>query len=411
MDKVPKHSTILRRLNADAIELSSDVESAAGSDLDIGRKQPPSNKRNLFTLKLPMPIGTCISRKQYRKNGLVLLALVKVCAVIFLGTVIGSSILERLSASDVSIKNNNFHMLNNNIADANSNCKVCGKLFGMLYQYCSGSTAVLGHIRKLFKAHYRVGVIHGGELHKPSKNMYYEQIKNSYLGENTDIADNDILVESFNMYSKKATLEQKILVFKQDYESVMSTYEKSTLESAYIGILRKNKLDRFLCKIKDCFGREDRIGYMVYAENGTKVTNYACFKRRQEQSNIKLKIHVHVPKLISFMQRQLLEDKKLISNVKKIIYPSEIQYYEDLWAFEYTADDNVFEQSMNAWETLLRNSFIDDDVFDRNIIKNNSLPMKNTRSLSLHKDTIDNFDEVSKALKNAQPPLDHFLRL
>ena len=91
--------------------------------------------------------------------------------------------------------------------------------------------------------------------------------------------------------------------------------------------------------------------------------------------------------------------------------PGKTHYYEDLYAFEYTPDENVFQECIELWLSLLKSFFIEDDI-DKEIVKKNLLPLKNSRHPpSPHSESILNFDQVKKALQEADPPLDYFLRM
>ena len=137
--------------------------------------------------------------------------------------------------------------------------------------------------------------------------------------------------------------------------------------------------------VKDCF---TTIGLTLFINNKTKAN--LCFQRKK-YNNLPLKIKFDKFGLIKFMQKAVKRDRKNFANYKQLAYPSKIQYYEDLFAFEYTSNLTIFEQSMDAWTMLLK-SFVD---VDRSILKDKLESLRNIRPYpETHVNTMENFYQV-----------------
>lgn len=209
------------------------------------------------------------------------------------------------------------------------------------------------------------------------------------------------MLESYKLQNDFHLKNGEIFFVKALYDDM--SYLKRLDNFLYTSVLRKNKLDQFLCRVRDCF--EPTYGYPVLAINGTKTN--LCFKRRQSPS-LEVKAHVHVDKLQEYLHfRQKSDYKHREENNGNTVQISDAQYYEDLFAFTTSSDPDVFQASVKSWHKLLWRLL----KVDHNILINVLLPLKNTRKPpSAHVRLIHNFYEVKHALEKSEPALDHYLR-
>jgi hypothetical protein len=107
------------------------------------------------------------------------------------------------------------------------------------------------------------------------------------------------------------------------------------------------------------------------------------------------------------MRKQETKIETEIKAYSSVVYPGKSFSTEELFAYEYTSDQDVFVQSQNAWSQLISSAIdVDQDLLAR-VMK----PWQNTLKQKPHSDVIYNIEDVVSALKNAIPPLDHYLRV
>lgn len=223
----------------------------------------------------------------------------------------------------------------------------------LLYTGCSGSGATYTLSREILIAHgLNVTYFRWPEKHlinyaasKIDKMARIEAEKHKKKPKK-----DDIIYEKMKIINKRSSLHNEILFTKAYYPNV-NVFKR--LDFKFSGMLRKNKLDRSMCFVNDCFKAKRGIGslgYSVFAENGTKEE--LCFHRRNIKG-LKTKVYFFADKLKEFMLWDISRDKELIQSYSSITHPGKIQYYEDLYEFEYTADEDVFQKSFDAWHSLL----------------------------------------------------------
>ena len=97
--------------------------------------------------------------------------------------------------------------------------------------------------------------------------------------------------------------------------------------------------------------KSTKLGYTIFAENGTKSN--LCFQSYY-YPDVKLKTYFHIDYLIKFLLKKIATEKEDIQRSEDLITSTNnVQYYKDLFIFEYTSDYNTFQESMNAWYLLL----------------------------------------------------------
>lgn len=74
--------------------------------------------------------------------------------------------------------------------------------------------------------------------------------------------------------------------------------------------------------------------------------------------------------------------------------------YEDLTAFEYTDDEEVFQRSIEAW-SLLANHFVVDSNVDYDTIESEIGKMRNTRTISYQEESVQNYESFFQAIRDA----------
>jgi len=165
---------------------------------------------------------------------------------------------------------------------------------------------------------------------------------------------------------------------------------------------RSNLLDLAVCNVRDCFGPGSKIGYPVFATNGTRTS--ICFQRRS--SKVKVKAHIDTSILVKHLQRREGVLSKAINSLRPLTENGKSFTHEDLFAYEYTRDEDVFVQSRDVWINFL--SFAID--IDKATLTTLMRKYQGTLTVKPHSDVVENIDDVIVALKNAHPPLDHYLR-
>lgn len=335
-------------------------------------------------------------------------------AMLFLFAYVHAILFICVSSSETE-KSGNIHSppsITNNINDINEqinqiklkNSIEDGRIRTLLHYGCTGSTAAYYTMKEILSAHgFNVKNIQGNaEQDKPLHNKHVSQARINLRASNEKFNKNDLIFEMLKLLNDEAVSDNETLFIKSYYRSASIINELKN-DSLFAGIARRNKIDVAICRAKDCF---EGPGYSVFATNGTRADDL-CFQRR-EHPDIKLKIKFDPVKLVEFIQEESRLDEQRKKTIEKtLMLPSEIQFFEDLYEFEFTSDDAAFDKSFDAWTYLLK-SMVD---IDKDILRSILMRMRNTkRSFIPHNESIENFDEVVAALKQADPPYDHFIR-
>ena len=206
-------------------------------------------------------------------------------------------------------------------------------------------------------------------------------------------SEEEIIMNATVMLNQEQLKQGKITVFK--WEAIDSIVNHVGQENILFGsMVRENVLDRMICRIHDCFigGKIDGLGYPVFSGNGSRAE--LCFDRRSYEDGI-TKVHINPTKVVQFLHR---EEEGVVKIKKR---PSLVVTYEELMAFEYTADEGVWNASIDTWSALIDQYMGDSNSIDSGIIGNLFCPMRNSRKMGLHEDVIQNYDEVFEALRKA----------
>ena len=290
---------------------------------------------------------------------------------------------------------------------------------------CSGSGAIMHAMKTILRAH---GIktlrkkSENSELLKIKNNRYYNSAKerlSSRFDNDDEYDDGDVMLEAMKEYRDFHQTKNASLVFKtlSSFNNLeFATRLQNSLGVQFFQTVRENPLDRVICQVNDCFGSAEKLGYSVYASNGSMVlvngATKPCFGRRK----MKLpptKIFFHnLNQLKSRMyelEKEVTTDK---DEFRQLILPSHAHSYEELFAYEYSHDENVFQRSCNAWMDLLAGVGTEDFALEEKIVCDTLRNFGwNSRKLKPHSALIYNYDQVVETLRNADPPLDHYLHL
>ena len=138
-----------------------------------------------------------------------------------------------------------------------------------------------------------------------------------------------------------------------------------------------------------------------------KIEELVVQYKLKRVKDLKNKVYFNVEKFTTFIKGNLEEYAWIIQKYSIIIRARKIQQNKDLCTFECASNETIFQESIDAYTSLLK-AFVND--IDKNIIKEILLPLKNGRKpLPSYNESIANFEEVKKVLKEIHPPLDYFM--
>jgi len=259
---------------------------------------------------------------------------------------------------------------------------------------CSGSSATMDFTRKILQAH-GYGVPYGGEpilqKHEEIISVAKERLKATM---NREPTMNEILAEGIVYRTEMVTENNNIYLFKIKVVNkvILKTLEKLGAKFAFT--YRGNLLDRAICTSRDCFDK-GKLGHQVY-ENGTDAD--ACFDRRKH-SDEKLMANFNDSEvLFSEMERWKEDTRKVIHDQSNLWDPAEIATYEDLFKFEYTDSEQVFDDSVKKWNAFLKNFAEIQEPILRGVLET----FRNSRPPPApFKETLYNFDKLEEILNES----------
>ena len=281
-----------------------------------------------------------------------------------------------------------------------------GFLRVLIAEPCSGSSAIFKFTALILKAH-GYDVLDGGEplLRLKEKEHFYDDAKHSLMQSlGREPKHEEIMQEFLILFNKQAVLKNKIVLFTMNAipKYIMDTLE--SMDTKFALTYRRNILDRAICAVRDCFVEHNRhnpiVGRQVFS-NGTVAD--MCFNRRRSNENGMAEFD-DVEALMSYIKVKERLNEKRVKKFSPTVAPSVEVAYEDLFAFEYTNSDRVFESSVKEWCNFLRNF---GDIRE-DIVKEALIPYWNSMEKEQsHASVIYNANEIKDAL-DASPFRDYY---
>ena len=183
----------------------------------------------------------------------------------------------------------------------------------------------------------------------------------------------------------------------------MTLVSLQRMNATFIHTYRENVLDRAVCMIRDCFDNGEH-GYPISADSLEQSD--LCFKRRVNDT--KVMAHVlptKMPDMLKTYEEVIETDKRelpyLIGDD-----PTKVRPTEELFAYEYTSDEETFQRSLDAWSVILKDVLHLDSTALEKVMRKD----QNRFERTTHNNVIDNVDELEVALKASQPSLDSYIR-
>ena len=275
---------------------------------------------------------------------------------------------------------------------------------------CSGSTTVNNFLYQVLRDH---GVPIHDFRYRPEK-MYFanfemlternipshisEEVNEKYKSLGVVRPDpKEKMIEELSRLKEDLAQQNEDLMVKtgtRDMDYISAFQDK--FDALFTSIYRSNTLDTLICFIKDCYSWEvmKDLGYMVF-EDGTKA-DLCDESKKDELKSLKLRVHLEPNILIDHIDKLELQSQERIDISTPLVYPSKPQKSEDLFAYQYTSDEDTFQISLNAW-TMVLQSLV--KTVHKDILEKRMRPVQNKRSQTKHSDEIENYLEVYSALE------------
>mmetsp|Transcript_5419 Transcript_5419/g.12327 ORF Transcript_5419/g.12327 Transcript_5419/m.12327 type:complete len:484 (+) Transcript_5419:42-1493(+) len=313
----------------------------------------------------------------------------------------------------------------NSIGYSNTSTRENPIPLSIITEGCSGSSSLTDFLERILTAH-GLSIMQdefNGEIFYAAKNIYWDSavqkliqeggIPDTFAEEKAQNPDktknkpyiNKVILEAVNQTILSAAGNNQTLLFKSKPPSVLTSQNCSVAKSlkemgvAFAYLYRSNILDQAVCEVRDCFN--PGIGYPVLATNGTKTK--LCMRRRKV--SVKVKAHMNISRLVNFIHDR---ERKLLGNIealREFTESGKAFANEELYAFEYTSDEDTFAKGLDAWTKFL--SFAID--VDETILTDFMRRHQGTLQLKPHTEVIANINEVMTVLEEAGLSL--YLRL
>lgn len=274
----------------------------------------------------------------------------------------------------------------------------------LIAEGCVGSHGVAFIIAEIMNQHnLNVDLdMFGGEieLSEPEKNPFRSSAEALLRKEERFVSvfgprHDEIMAEAFVQMNEYASQQYRILFFKANTHHLDDTQRAVTrglksMNAKFASVVRENLLDRAICIIKDCLYTD--VGYPV--KDGVKTD--LCFSRR-ENKNVIVKAYISdFPKFIQFLNKMYWDGVRNLKYVDEMIAPARTESFEDLFQFEYTDNEEVFQKSHSAWISLLLSMI---ENIDEGIVEKVLRQYQNSHKMPPpHSELIENFDEFVDAL-------------
>jgi hypothetical protein len=255
---------------------------------------------------------------------------------------------------------------------------------------CAGSSATLQFTKVILHAHgYQVD----SKVSEPLLKLKRQAVIQNATDHLTEQLSREptyaeIVAESISILNQNATENGKIYLFKANSLGKVALDTLKKLGTKFAATYRESTMDQAVCMAMDCFAN---IGHPVFA-NGTRSD--LCFARRK--ADVKLLVDFDdIDKLKHTIER-IRSDNEVRRNHDSLYSPALYQSYEDLFKFEYTDSEKVFDESVFAWQSFLFNfGEIKEDIV-REVLR----PHHNSRPAPSHYSTrIHNFEKLQKDME------------
>ena len=271
---------------------------------------------------------------------------------------------------------------------------------------CSGSTAAQDLLREILKAHGLNISRSPFEPMKRKNNKYWGEARKNLEERGEDMVHSNVLMEAMKLMHLDAQSRQEVLVVKSGSLPFLHNFAKfEQMGMKFTFLYRWNALDRCVCMVRDCFAKDMNYGFPVFASNGTKSD--LCFSRRAADEEIKAVFHHG--RALPCVREMASRAEMTIQNITRLPFVEKEVSYEDLFAFEYSSEERVFNASLVAWESFV-GPLLDEDEVNAAIIEtilrreqDSRLPPKR------HSDVIYNVAEVKKELYEDKE-VQHYIR-
>jgi len=255
---------------------------------------------------------------------------------------------------------------------------------------CSGSTATVHMIRDLAELAHQDTVNCGGSFE------LIKEISDGKFG-NT----NRNLTDGIRNFVQRGADTHRRLLVKAELRFAKTDPEfmryLNSLGTRFLNYQRWNKLDIALCSIRDCF-----LGYTPLEfgfeldEQGERVRDCEFRGRGTQEAQQVNKIHVDVDNLVPNLRKVLDVRSDITSFLEESSADFFSEIYENLFAF-YQGEKGL-DVSVRAWQGVMSKFNVD---IGAGVVRNHLKSLQDTRSgPDLHRDMIENFDEVKIALES-----------
>jgi len=202
--------------------------------------------------------------------------------------------------------------------------------------------------------------------------------------------------------------KHRILVFEGDGSPELDAWETMRKMGTRAAVVwRSNMLGRVVCEIRDCFD-----GFGVDDKNpvGKRVgpNADACFSRRELPSEQQTKVYLNPKYLVDHMKTK--EAHTYTTKLTQNGYDEKsfrTLATEVLLGYESADSELAFQQSIDAWKTLLRSLNVEPN---QNIIAKKLAEKRGSRKPEDLTESIDNAGEIEKVLSKLRYPMNSFIR-
>jgi hypothetical protein len=209
------------------------------------------------------------------------------------------------------------------------------------------------------------------------------------------------LTDGIRNFVQRGADTQRRLLFKAETRFAktdpdLMRYLKS-LGVRFLNYWRWNKLDTALCSVRDCFLEYTPLEFgFELDKRGERVHDCAFRGRGTQEAQQVSKIHVDVDNLVQNLRKLINVGSDITSFLEESGADFSSEIYENLFAF-YQGEKGL-DVSVRAWQGVMSTFHVD---IEAGVVRKHLKSLQGSRSgPGLHRDTIENFDEVKIALES-----------